>query len=111
MPELVKRAALVLMAVFSCATDSLATDLRGQVYGYNAYTQQTYLRGGAQVKILAWNGSAWDSLQTAYTGPDGMYYFPRVPPGYYYLSIDGKNYPLQVPDSAYYDIAPIVLPN
>jgi len=111
MPELIKRAALALAMAFSCATASFATDLRGRVDGLNAYNQQTYLRGGAQVMILAWNGSAWVKSLTVYTGPDGMYYFPGVPPGNYYLNINGLNYPLQVPNLAYFDITPIVLPN
>ena len=107
---------ILLTAVALIATQlafvstAAATDLRGRVESRNAYTGSTFVRQGAVITLLAWNGAQWIPLRQVVSGPDGMYYFPQVAPGPYLLNVNGMTFNLQVSAVPYQDIPPVLAP-
>ena len=52
----------------------------------------------------------WKVTASAFTGPNGMYYFRGIAPGKYVLQVQGRNYPAQVGNAPLQDIPPVVIP-
>ena len=96
----------MMMALF--CTSLLATDLRGRVDSRNPYNGYQFPRQGAAVQLFVFNGMQYVTIRQVYTGPDGMYYFPQIPPGQYVLWANGLTFPLTVFAVPNQDI-PIVL--
>jgi hypothetical protein len=94
---------VTVLLVFSPV--SLAADLRGRVEGQNNFSANSFPLSGARVELMDSTGR--QVIASAYTGPDGLYYFRRVNPGRYMIRVNGGNYPLTVDPRDFQDIAPI----
>jgi hypothetical protein len=104
-----KLALLIVMQILVVSIATIkATDLRGGVAGYNAWTNTTGPLPGIPVGLFAPNQyGQFDLVRQTQTGLDGMYYLMRVIPGTYVLQIGGVNYPLTVWNTQTQDI-PII---
>jgi hypothetical protein len=98
--------ALLLLA----ASLAQATDLRGRVEVRHPYTKMIYPRGGIAVHLAA-PGRPQTPLRRVFSGPDGMYFLPGVPPGNYVLVVNNSQFPLSVRPLPVQDIQPIQVPS
>jgi len=87
---------LTILLVFLLATTCEATNLRGQVLRYNAYTRTYFPLSGVRVDLWIFNGQQWVDLSYAVTGPDGSYFFLNLAPGILFrLQVFGNFFPPQ----------------
>jgi hypothetical protein len=105
------RLAVLALAVWLIPSAPVhATDLRGRVDGRNAYYPRPFPLAGAPVMLYAFRPQfGWRVVATAYTGPDGLYYFRNIPPGSYTLQVQGLNFPLNVAPASYQDVPPVLV--
>jgi len=91
-----------------------ATDLRGQIRGTHAYTNNTF--AVENVRVVLKLSESGEIVSRAWTGKSGYYYFKGVEPGDYELQISGRsssrsyNFPITVHDVKRQSIEAIVLP-
>jgi len=85
-----------------------STDLRGRIDSTNAYTGIVSPRAGAEVALLAWNGTAWTAIKTAVTGPDGIYFLQGIAPGNYYIKVGELSWPVTVTSAPGQDVPPFL---
>jgi hypothetical protein len=95
----------VLVTIFLATSPVSATDLRGGVVGYNAYTGASGpLASMAVALFLQYPNGQYAIVRQTATGADGMYYLRSVYPGYYVLQVGGLNYPISVGNVPQQDI-------
>lgn len=97
--------ALVLLA----ATAAAATDLRGRVEGTNSYSSTPFPLGGTALYLYQQQAGQWRVVSSAYTAPNGMYYFRGIAPGKYVLQVERRNYAVQVGNTPLQDVPPVVI--
>lgn len=89
-------------------TSAYAGDLRGRVDGRNPYYPHPFPISGVPVQLYEQRPQGWFIVASAYTGPDGMYYFRGIRPGQYVIQVQGMNFPLVVAFQPFQDI-PLIL--
>ncbi len=87
-----------------------AVDIRGRINGLNQYSPTPYPLGGMTIDLYWDNYGRWVYIARYITGPDGMYYFRNIQPGYYSLQINGRtNYSITISNIYNQDLPPIVI--
>jgi len=85
-------------------------DVRGRINGMNPYSHAPYPLGGITVDLYFMSNYGWQYISKYITGPDGMYYFKNISPGYYTIQINGRqNYSIRILDRRYQDLPPIII--
>lgn len=102
---------LAIVVLVTASAIASATDLRGRIEGFNQYSRFPYPIGGAMVDLyVQTRPGIWQPAGRYITGPDGMYYFRNIYPGYYSLQVNGRqNYPVDVYNQRFQDLPPIIL--
>ena len=101
---------VILILVIYSPQEALATDIRGRIDGQHAYSPYPFPVSGARIDLLRWTGGNWVPLYTTFSGPDGMYYIRNIPPGAFYLQVNGMNhYSVTVFDMPLQDIPAILI--
>ena len=91
----IKSLIIVIVLAFSFKTAE-ATNLRGRLIHYDAYSRMYYPMQNTRVDIWIFNGSQWIDYAYVFTGNDGMYYFNNYTPGVYFkIQVNGYFYPQQ----------------
>jgi hypothetical protein len=102
-------AGLAAALLAACAAAG-ATDLRGRVDGKAASSGSTFPLGGTALKLYRQDAGQTRLAGSAFTGPNGMYYFRAVAPGRYVLQVHGRSFPVQVGSAQLQDVPPLVIP-
>ena len=97
---------LIIFTIIALSNIAIATELRGRVDYIHPYTGHYQPLPRAEVRLHFQDGR---SVAATITGYDGFYYFYNIPPGNYYILINGlKRYFIQVPNLRGYDVPPIL---
>jgi hypothetical protein len=100
----------ILMAfMLAGAATAAATDLRGRVDGRNNYSSTPFPVGGTAVSLSREEAGQRRVVASAYTAPNGMYYFSGVAPGRYTLQVERRSFQVQVGNAPLQDLRPIVI--
>ena len=102
-----RKTILIGVGAFMLAGAATATDLRGRVDARNSYT--TFPVGGTAVSLYREEAGRSNIVQSAYTAPNGMYYFRGVAPGRYTLRVEQRSFQLDVGNAPLQDLRPIVI--
>jgi hypothetical protein len=86
-----------------------ATDLRGRVEARNRHVSTPFPLAGTAVSLVRQEAGQSKVVQSAYTAPNGMYYFSRVAPGRYTLRVEQQSFQVDVGNAALQDLRPIVI--
>lgn len=97
----------VLMLAASAAAG--ATDLRGRVDGRNDFSRSPFPLAGTALQLYRQDAGQTRLAASAFTGPNGMYYFRGVAPGRYVLQVQGRSFPVQVHNAPLQDVPPLVV--
>lgn len=108
MTRTVHIAAAALMLAAAAAAG--ATDLRGRVDGRNNFSSTPFPLGGTALQLYRQDAGQLRLAASAFTGPNGMYYFRGVAPGRYVLQVQGRKFPVQVGNAPLQDVPPLVIP-
>ena len=100
---------LIAVGAFMLAGAAAATDLRGRVDARNKHVSTPFPLGGTAVSLYREESGQSKIVQSAYTAPNGMYYFSRVPPGRYTLRVEQRSFQVNVGNAPLQDLQPIVI--
>jgi hypothetical protein len=104
-----RRTIVMCVGVLMLAGAATATDLRGRVEARNKHVSTPFPLGGTAVSLYREEGGQSRVVQSAYTAPNGMYYFSRVAPGRYTLRVEQQSYQVEVGNAPLQDLRPIVI--
>jgi hypothetical protein len=99
--------AMVLALVWASAAG--ATDVRGRADSENPYMSTPYPIARAHVYLLRSSGQ-WKIVASTITDEGGMYHFLNVIPGHYVVQVRGHNFPVDIGESTFQEIPPILVP-
>ena len=98
---------LFILTALIIATPANSTELRGKIIGSHSYSTRAFSTKGIKVELYAFKGQ-WVKVDETYSDREGFYYMSNIPPGNYYLQINGNtNVRLTVQNIQYQDIRPI----
>ncbi|RPI19979.1 MAG: carboxypeptidase regulatory-like domain-containing protein [Acidobacteria bacterium] len=97
------------VGAFMLAGAAAATDLRGRVDARNNYAGTPFPVAGTAVSLYREEGGQRRMVQSAYTAPNGMYYFSGVAPGRYTLQVERHSFHVEVGNARLQDLRPIVI--
>ena len=97
------------VGAFILAGAAAATDLRGRVDARNNYASTPFPVAGTAVSLYREEGGQRRMVQSAYTAPNGMYYFSGVAPGKYTLQVERHSFHVEVGHARLQDLRPIVI--
>ncbi|HEX2458551.1 MAG TPA: carboxypeptidase-like regulatory domain-containing protein [Vicinamibacterales bacterium] len=104
-----RRIILIGIGVFMLAGPAAATDLRGRVDARNNYSSTPFPVAGTAVSLYREEGGQRRMVQSAYTAPNGMYYFSGVAPGKYTLQVERYRFHVEVGNARLQDLRPVVI--
>lgn len=100
---------LIGIGAFMLTGAAAGTDLRGRVDAHNKYSSTSFPIGGTTVSLYRDEGGQRRMVQSAYTTPNGMYYFSGVAPGRYTLQVERRTFHVEVANTPLQDLRPIVI--